>query len=436
MRPRGAAVEGLNVREHRSVLINGLAIGSGGGYTVGVQLIRHLALERPDWTFTMALISGFPLHLQIREETFPENCRWLLAPGYAKPRVGRWYFERGEMARWAEAQSIDAVVQLNGMVIPTLKRPTFCHFLDPWPYRREAWDGPLDVLIAALKRRGHRHALRHAAGLGFTSHYLRDLVFTASQVEPVRGDVLHAGLPEQWIDRAKREFSDWRARPLEMVTVSNVRRYKRQELVVQALARLAGRPGLESLRYTIIGDCPPENRRSLEALASRLGVSDRVRIEGRVSAARVQQAFSEAKCFVLMSVCESFGIPAIEAMTYGTPVVAADCCAIPEICGDAAELCTPDDLEQLTESLARVLTDADRADWLRRRGARRVQSFSWSNTARKMARSLEALGQGSTENPRDLGGPGPRNEVLRDGKAEAETNPAEAEVIIRTAPVA
>ena len=120
-------------------------------------------------------------------------------------------------------------------------------------------------------------------------------------------------------------------------------------------------------------------------------MADRVYLEGRVSDERVQQALAGARAMPLLSVCESFGIPPIEAMTFGTPVVIADCCALPEVCGEAAVRCPPDDLEALVDSLRHVLTDRDLAERLRTAGAERAQHFSWTQTAAKMAACLDEL---------------------------------------------
>jgi glycosyltransferase involved in cell wall biosynthesis len=378
------------------ILINGLSIGSGGGYTVARELLRHLTVARPEWRATLALIRGHPLHERLNQETWPANASLLYAPSAAIARWRRNRYETRDLTRWAAAEHVSAVVQLNGMVVPGMPAPTLCHNQDPWPYRPQAWNGLRDRALAMLKRRAHARALRRAAFVGFTSAYLRDLICGYHGLRPGRTAVFYNGVPEAWLGRARSQASDapqWEARPLELLSVSNVQPYKRQSMVIQALPALVRHAGLETLTYRIAGECDPRYQSNLERLAKRLGVGGRVVFEGRVTDARVQELFGRARAFVLMSVCESFGIPAIEAMSFGAPVVTTDCCAMPEVCGDAADLCPADDLDGLVVRLKRVLLDAAHAEELRRRGFERVGRFRWSHTAEQMATALEEITQ-------------------------------------------
>lgn len=373
------------------LLINGLSIGTGGGYTVGRELFRHLAVARPQWRLTMAIIEGHPLQSQMGNEHLPENCHLHLAPQETLNRFQRGRYESRGFVQWAKEHDVSCVLQLNGMMPLGLDIPTLCHFQDPWPHRREAWNSFKDRLVAMLKRRAQKHAIERADACGWTSHYLEDLICSRLHARPKRSDVFYNGVPDAWLARARQNLPPLEGRPMEIVTVSNVSPYKRQSLVIRALPRLHEVSGLEGLSYRIIGGVSDAYAAELRRLAESLGVARHVFIEGRVSDARVQEALSSARAMPLLSVCESFGIPPIEAMTFGTPVVIADCCALPEVCGDAAVRCPPDDLEALVDALRRVLTERDLSERLRTAGAQRAQHFSWTHTAEKMAACLDQL---------------------------------------------
>jgi glycosyltransferase involved in cell wall biosynthesis len=120
-----------------------------------------------------------------------------------------------------------------------------------------------------------------------------------------------------------------------------------------------------------------------KAQVSRLGLSNGVRFVHRVSDGDLAVLYNQAKLFVFPSRQEGFGLPLLEAMASGTPVVAADNSSIPEVAGSAALLVDACDPDALSAAMARVLSDpALRAD-LAHRGVLRARSFSWERCARE-----------------------------------------------------
>jgi glycosyltransferase involved in cell wall biosynthesis len=381
----------LRLTASRHILISGLSVGSGGGYTVAREIFLGLGSRRPDWRITLALIGDFSLHREFEKEKHPSNCGFLWSPPGLRARTKRLRYERGYLMRWASDNSVGCVMTLNGQIVPTSPVPVFAHNQDPWPYRPEAWSGLKDRVIAAVKRREHKRGLLGTALYGWTSEYLRDLVCGWHGVRPSHDQVFYNGIPDSWIDRAAHGAPSFVGRAKQIVTVSNVGRYKRHDVVIRALAKLRKRSGLEDTTYRIIGHGEPTIVHSLKTLAAQLGVGNAVFFEGRAPDDRVQQVLAESRCFCLMSVCESFGIPAIEAMSFGTPVVVSDCCAHPEVCADAAVLCTVDNANVLAEKLANVLLDDAEAERLQHAGLQRVRHFRWSTTVEKMAKAIDGL---------------------------------------------
>ena len=80
---------------------------------------------------------------------------------------------------------------------------------------------------------------------------------------------------------------------------------------------------------------------------------------------------------------ESFGLPPLEALSCGTPVVASNTSSMPEILGDAALLVSPTSVEAIADALGRILTTPSLAEELRERGLERSRTFSWERTARE-----------------------------------------------------
>ena len=97
-----------------------------------------------------------------------------------------------------------------------------------------------------------------------------------------------------------------------------------------------------------------------------------------------------AEVFVFPSFFEGFGIPVLEAMAVGTPVVCSSTTALPEVAGNAAELVNPENVAAIADGIAKVYGTPDRAAELRRLGYARAQQFSWTASAKLLADVLLA----------------------------------------------
>lgn len=114
-----------------------------------------------------------------------------------------------------------------------------------------------------------------------------------------------------------------------------------------------------------------------------LGLEDEVLFSGYVSNSDLPAIYALAKCFVFPSLYEGFGLPPLEAMACGCPVVCSNSSSLPEVCGDAAILIPPTDASALTSALRRLLEDAALRDDLRTRGLQQAARFTWEEAARK-----------------------------------------------------
>ena len=93
--------------------------------------------------------------------------------------------------------------------------------------------------------------------------------------------------------------------------------------------------------------------------------------------------YSAATIFVYPSLYEGFGLPVLEAMACGTPVVTSSTSSLPEVAGDAAITIEPTDAGALASALDRLIQDVALRSELRRRGLDRARQFSWERTARE-----------------------------------------------------
>jgi glycosyltransferase involved in cell wall biosynthesis len=108
-------------------------------------------------------------------------------------------------------------------------------------------------------------------------------------------------------------------------------------------------------------------------------------VTGFVSDDELVRLYGAAACFVYPSLYEGFGLPPLEAMACGAPVVTSDTASLPEVVGDAGLLVDPHDVDALAAAIASVLEDPARAADLRERGLERSRRFSWERTAQATA---------------------------------------------------
>jgi glycosyltransferase involved in cell wall biosynthesis len=100
--------------------------------------------------------------------------------------------------------------------------------------------------------------------------------------------------------------------------------------------------------------------------------------------------FKGAQLLVMPSFNEGFGIPALEAMTAGVPVIASSRGALPEVVGDAGLLVNPDDPDEMAAAMERVLSDSTLKATCASRGLDRARHFTWAQTARDTRRAYES----------------------------------------------
>ncbi len=176
--------------------------------------------------------------------------------------------------------------------------------------------------------------------------------------------------------------------------VGNLLPHKNLLCLLEALAVLRHR---QAARLIIRGAGRPAYVRALRQRVEALGLGGLVTLEGYVDEAALRALYTHAACLVLPSLREGFGLPVLEAMACGTPVVTSDASSLPEAGGDAALRVDPRDAVGLADAMHRVLADRDlRAD-LRDRGLKWVGAFSWRRTACEMSRVLdEVRGPGPT----------------------------------------
>ncbi len=165
------------------------------------------------------------------------------------------------------------------------------------------------------------------------------------------------------------------------LAVGNLQPRKNLPRLVEAFAqvRAAGETGV---RLVIVGQARWQASGVHEAVR-RYGLEDAVVFTGYLPDDDLVRLYNAARVFIYPSLYEGFGLPPLEAMACGAPVVASNVGAVAEVCADAARLVPPTDVRAIAEAVLSVLRDEGVRGTLRERGFRRAAEFAWDETARR-----------------------------------------------------
>ncbi len=131
----------------------------------------------------------------------------------------------------------------------------------------------------------------------------------------------------------------------------------------------------------------------ITATIHALQLQERVVLTGYVAHQDLPALLSGALAYVLPSWYEGFGLPVLEAMACGTPVICSNVSSLPEVAGDAALLFAPDDAGALAAAMARIYREPALREELAARGLERARAFTWERCAQQVLTALEAVGE-------------------------------------------
>lgn len=363
------------------LLINTLSVGHLSGRHVVYGFLRELAktVSSPHELVLLAY-EGAPIPAEIQGENVhrvPVSDRmrnWML----------RSIWELAELPRLVRRLAADAVFTVSGSITPGLKVPQISLAQNPWCFVRRARSGWRDEFKAQVQLRAYRKAWRDAAMMFFISDHLRGLYRRhAPGIHETRSAIALVGLDDSTHEAAARLRATVTKDPMLILSVSAMAPWKGTETLVSALGLLRDR-GLDA-RLRLVGPWPqPAYRKQIESQIHASRLEDRVTITGHVTRDELHRHYAEAQVFCLMSCCESFGIPAAEAMAFGTPIVSTKDCAIAEICAGAGAFGPIGDATWTADALEAMLSQE--SDWqaYSRRAVGNAEKLTWPRCAQPL----------------------------------------------------
>jgi glycosyltransferase involved in cell wall biosynthesis len=284
---------------------------------------------------------------------------------------------RGELtavpraARGLRADLIHAPANIGPRRSPV---PVVLTVHDLLPFRHPEWvPGPYAPVLRALVRGAARSAARVLTVSHASGHDIERVLAVPSEridVVPLAGGT-HDG-PAVGV----------RSEHL-LLSVGNRMPHKNFTMLLEALAAI---PGDERPRLVITGGSGAD---PLAPVVEHLGLTGRVDLLGWVPGDELERLYGEASCVVLPTLFEGFGLPVLEAMARGCPVICSDLPVLREIGGSAAVYVDPTSVTALAHSIRQLLADPAKRSELSALGRERAAEFTWAATARGTARSFQ-----------------------------------------------
>ena len=348
---------------------------TGVGYYTE-HLLQHLAREVESTGDEIVVVSNQPIDTQ---SPLPKHVR--VHDGHRFPiRIG-WMQLRA--ARALEALRPDVAHFTNGM-IPFGSPVSTIVTVHDMSLRLHPRCHPLRRLL--LNRPLMHVAIRQAASIVTVSNSARRDLLRLHGVPPDRVSVVHEAASPAFRpinDRAR--LGDVRARyglPDRFILyVGTIEPRKNLLRLVEAFAyaRWAGVP-----HHLVCVGPYGWSSRDLAGKIERLGIRDAVHFTGYVPFADLPAIYNLGEFFVFPSLYEGFGLPVVEAMASGVPVLTSNTSSLGEIAGDAAETVDPTDIDAMAAAIRRLATDAALRRDYAERGLARSRAFSWARTAKEM----------------------------------------------------
>ena len=310
-----------------------------------------------------------------------------------------------EMHKVINAHQVDLIHVPHTFWRPLITKAPFVitvHDLLDYMYRARTNNGARRMMHSYFTRQVMHHAARIFAVSNFTKRDVGrffnvkpekiEVVYNALDENFLRG---HSTAAEQAIIRGRYQVDS----PF-LLYAGRISPHKNVARIIEAFSALKGELAKEGtypdLKLIVIGDEVSKNP-DIRRAVTRSGVQHDVRFLGYVSIDVLRVFFDMAKVFVFPSLYEGFGLPPLEAMAHGTPVVASNTSALPEVVGNAALMVNPENVFEISRALLRVLTDQSLRERMKAAGIEQAHRFSWDASVGRM---LEIYAQVVAEHKR------------------------------------
>jgi glycosyltransferase involved in cell wall biosynthesis len=247
-----------------------------------------------------------------------------------------------------------------------------------------------------------RRVLREAERIFAVSNFTRNEIENLFEIPRDRIEVVYNAIDERFLrghtTAADRDLIGERYQVTYpfLLYAGRISPHKNVVRMIEAFSALKGELEKDQLypdlKLIIIGDDLSGNP-DLRRTVVRSGVQNDVRFLGFIPIESLRIFYDAAKIFIFPSLYEGFGLPPLEAMAHGTPVVTSNVSSLPEVVGNAAVLVNPENVFEIMRALHRVLADQDLRERMKARGYEQVKRFSWEASVRRILSVYRQIGE-------------------------------------------
>jgi len=311
----------------------------------------------------------------------------VLHPQARHPILYRIYFN-WSISRFLKKEKVDLFISPDGFLslrthvpqLAVIHDLNFEHYPDMLPPAFSKYYQKYFPKFAAI-----------AARIATVSTYSKLDISNTYQIDPAKIDVVYNGanelyhpLAEEEIKKVRQQYSG--GRPY-FLFVGSLHPRKNIVSLLKSFEAFRRSSDLD-VPLLIVGEAMWNNHDIDQQLSSMTYREDVISL-GRKLSADLKRLLASALALTFIPLFEGFGIPALEAMQSGVPVIASNSTSLPEVVGDAALLCDPEDIKEISNAMTRVASDAELRSEMIKKGLKQSEKFSWDQSAKDLWNSIE-----------------------------------------------
>ena len=365
----------------------------GLGHYVLVILERLLMMKQDNLSFDFLFDKSLPIDtLKVKE------AKWILhnpSPILKKfIRSYESYFSLEKTIRKLNYDLIHFLSYEDATVIPRIPYAITVH--DIIAITNSNLDSPIRRLKHQLKKTFTDRIIYHAAGIVAISKHTKNDILNYFQIDPQKIQVIHSGVHERFFCKPTKEdinlvLNKYNLPREYLLYVGGIDPRKNIPNLLKCIKYLNTDSSI-NIPLALVGKLSNQfEYPKLQRYISNLKIRNLILEPGYIAEEDLPLVYAGAQAFLFPSLYEGFGLPVLQAMAAGTPVITTKLSSIPEIAGDAVIYVEPDKPELIASRVEQVLTNSTIRESLTNKGKIQAKKFSWDNTITNLFSFYEEL---------------------------------------------